>query len=202
LHRERINGYWIGTHADISSLDLPSSSVTTSDKPAVRGCINALCEWHRRVVDEETCCRTVSARNSHAVRQSDGDRCLSQRSINKAGYVQKEIKFALDVADEQPEDTIFLIPLKLEECDVPERLSRWQWVNLFSANGYERLLKALRSRAGGLGLSQTPTGETPRLHEEPLLPGVNWLSDQITARHWRNGICACASGQVPNGQQR
>jgi len=28
--------------------------------------------------------------------------CLSRGSINKAGYVQKEIKLAPDVADEQP----------------------------------------------------------------------------------------------------
>jgi hypothetical protein len=35
--------------------------------------------------------------------------CLSSHSITRAGYVQKEIKFALDIADEQPEGTIFLI---------------------------------------------------------------------------------------------
>jgi hypothetical protein len=29
--------------------------------------------------------------------------CLSNRSINRAGYAQKEIKFALDVAEQQPE---------------------------------------------------------------------------------------------------
>src|SRR5215211_2263375 len=48
--------------------------------------------------------------------------CLSRGSINKKGYVQKEIKYALDVADEQPDDTIYLIPVKLEECDIPPRL--------------------------------------------------------------------------------
>ena len=61
--------------------------------------------------------------------------CLSRNSITKAGYVQKEIKDALDVADEQPEGTIFLIPLKLEECEAPDRLSRLQWVNYFDENG-------------------------------------------------------------------
>jgi len=73
--------------------------------------------------------------------------CLSSNAINKAGYVQKEIKYALDVAEEQPEGTIFLIPLKLEECDVPERLGRWHWVNYFEENGYERLMSSLRMRA-------------------------------------------------------
>lgn len=73
--------------------------------------------------------------------------CLSHRAINKAGYVQKEIRYALDVADEQPDGTIFLIPLRFEECEMPERLCRWQWVNLFEDKGYERLLQSLSVRA-------------------------------------------------------
>jgi len=72
--------------------------------------------------------------------------CLSKDSVTKTGYVQKEIKQALDVADEQPEGRIFIIPLKLEECDIPKRLSRWQWVNLFNDNGYQRLLRSLNIR--------------------------------------------------------
>jgi len=70
--------------------------------------------------------------------------CLSHKAINKAGYVQIEIKYALDEAEKQPEGTIFIIPLKLEECDVPERLQQWQWVNLFEEKGYERLMSSLR----------------------------------------------------------
>lgn len=73
--------------------------------------------------------------------------CLSRHSISKAGYVQKEIKYVLDVADEQPEDAIFVIPLKLEECEVPDRLSRWHWVNFFDEKGYERLIKSLKLRS-------------------------------------------------------
>lgn len=97
---------------------------------------------------------------ARAVRGSDVVAvCLSQNSVNKRGYVQKEIRFALDVADEQPEDTIFIIPLKLEECDVPARLKRWQWVNLFEDRGYERLLKALRHRATGNSEPQSRSGK-------------------------------------------
>ncbi len=85
---------------------------------------------------------------SKAVRKADVVIvCLSRGSISKAGYVQKEITYALDIADEQPEGTIFLIPLKLEECEVPERLSRWHWVNFFEKSGYKRLLDALHMRA-------------------------------------------------------
>ena len=73
--------------------------------------------------------------------------CLSKNSITKEGYVQKEIKFALDLADEKPEGTIFLIPARLEDCVVPERLGRWHWVDLFNDDGFVRLLRSLKLRA-------------------------------------------------------
>jgi hypothetical protein len=77
--------------------------------------------------------------------------CLSRAAVSKEGYVQKEIRLALDAADEKPEGTIFLIPVKLEECSVPERLSRWHWVHN-TADGFEKLLRALRARAESQGL--------------------------------------------------
>src|SRR4026208_1807428 len=36
--------------------------------------------------------------------------CLSKSSVDKEGYVQKEISFALDKALEKPQGTIFIIP--------------------------------------------------------------------------------------------
>ena len=69
--------------------------------------------------------------------------CLSHQSINKRGYIQKELKKALDVADEQPEGATFLIPVRLEPCTIPQRLRRWQWVDLFATTGYAQLLRAL-----------------------------------------------------------
>jgi CheY-like chemotaxis protein len=81
-----------------------------------------------------------------AVRKSDVVVvCLSSAAINKRGYVQKEIKIALDIADEQPEGTIYIIPLRLEECEVPERLSHWQWVDFFKEEGYRRLVRSLET---------------------------------------------------------
>jgi len=70
--------------------------------------------------------------------------CLSKGSITKTGYVQKEIQFALDAAEEIPEGTIYIIPALLEECGVPDRLSKWHWVALFQPNGFDKLTAALR----------------------------------------------------------
>src|SRR6266487_5069005 len=83
--------------------------------------------------------------------------CLSNRSITKEGYVQREIKFALDSAQEKPEGTIFLIPARLEDCIVPEQLDRWQWVDLFDENGFIKLLRSLKLRADKVGAVIEPS---------------------------------------------
>lgn len=69
--------------------------------------------------------------------------CLSQSSIDKTGFVQKEIKFALDAAEERPEGAIFVIPTRIEKCNVPERLKHLQWIDLFKRGGYDRLIEVL-----------------------------------------------------------
>ena len=76
--------------------------------------------------------------------------CLSRSSITKEGYVQKEIRIVLNLAGEKPEGVIFLIPLKLEECEVPDKLRPYHWATLFGEGGYEKLLQALRVRASQL----------------------------------------------------
>jgi SOS-response transcriptional repressor LexA len=91
-----------------------------------------------------------------AVRESDAVIvCLSSNSVTKAGYVQKEIRFTLDVAEEKPEGTVYLIPAKLEECAVPSQLSRYHWVNLFEKFGYKKLTDTLTRSADNLQLHIT-----------------------------------------------
>lgn len=75
--------------------------------------------------------------------------CLSHASTTRAGYVHREIKEALDIADEQPEGRIFVIPLRLEDCEVPDRLRHLHWVDLFDDAGYSRLAQALRTMSRG-----------------------------------------------------
>jgi len=124
---------------------------SSSDKPAVR-------ELYRRLIEDgfapwldeqnlmpgqvwqEEITKAVSASDVVIV-------CLSQNTVNKEGYVQKEIRYVLDVTQEQPEGTVFVIPVKLEECDVPVRLRQFQWVNLFESSAYGKLTQALRSAA-------------------------------------------------------
>ena len=73
--------------------------------------------------------------------------CLSKKFNRQKGYRQKEVRIALEEADLLPEGQIFIIPARLEECDLPESLRRWQRVDLFEVDGYKKLLQALRRRA-------------------------------------------------------
>jgi formylglycine-generating enzyme required for sulfatase activity len=93
--------------------------------------------------------------------------CLSRQSIDKRGVVQREITRALDVLDDMPEDTIYLMPARLELCDVPRRLSRLQWVDLFEEDGLEYLKRSL-----GLEISKRLAPLEPELI---LIPAGEFL---------------------------
>jgi hypothetical protein len=101
----------------------------------------------------------------NAIKESDFIlACLSKRSINKRGFLQREIKNAIDIWQEKLPDDIFLIPVRLEECKVPESLSDLQWVDIFEEDGWAQLLKALQ-------VGRARRGETTEsLHEfsEPM----------------------------------
>ena len=70
-----------------------------------------------------------------------------------------EIKYALEFAEELPEDAIFIIPVRLTELkdsEIPQQLRRLQWVNLFEPRGFEELMRALRAVADQFGIIVTP----------------------------------------------
>lgn len=130
----------------------------STDKPKVR-------ELYKRLIDDGVEVwfdveSLIAGQNwqieiPKAIRSSDAVIvCLSKNSITKEGYVQKEIKYALDIADEKPEGTIFIIPVRLEECQVPNRLNLYHWVDIFD-EGYIKLLKALKLRSAQLGRIMT-----------------------------------------------
>lgn len=80
----------------------------------------------------------------NAIKQSDAFiACLSKNSITKRGFIQKEIKFALDVLGEVPPGKIFFIPIRLEPCEVPDFLSFLHWIDLDNDDAYEKLFKAI-----------------------------------------------------------
>src|SRR5215211_4336274 len=88
-----------------------------------------------------------------AVREADVVVVCLSKQFNQAGFRQKEVRLALDTAMEKPEGEIFIIPARLEECDNLESLRKWHRVDLFEDDGYEMLIRALRTRADKIGVT-------------------------------------------------
>lgn len=83
--------------------------------------------------------------------------CLSNNSVTKEGYVQRELRFVLQIADYKSDGTIFVVPVRLDDCPLPRRLKIWQYIDFFPKNrmdwAYRRLLGSLQMRAENLGLN-------------------------------------------------
>jgi formylglycine-generating enzyme required for sulfatase activity len=77
--------------------------------------------------------------------------CLSGNSVTKEGYVQHELRMILNMADYKPEGTLFIIPIRLDECPLPRRLKMWHTVDSFPESrrewAYGRLTASLQVRA-------------------------------------------------------
>src|ERR1043166_1865641 len=84
-----------------------------------------------------------------AIRESDFFLALlSKRSTKKRGYVQTEMKEALEIWDQFPEDRAYLIPIRLEECEPSyEKLREVQSQDFFPNwnQGFQRVLQVLDS---------------------------------------------------------
>ena len=82
--------------------------------------------------------------------------CLSSISVAKEGYVQRELRKVLDTALEKKEGSIFVIPVRFDDCDVPRKLGEWQYVDYFPAANipvaYGKLITVLKIRKRDLGI--------------------------------------------------
>lgn len=72
---------------------------------------------------------------------------FSKHSVRKKGYVQRELKAAIDLLKEVPEDQIFVVPVRIDECEIPRSYRHLHYCDLFDGDGPDKLLTVLR---GGL----------------------------------------------------
>jgi TIR domain len=74
--------------------------------------------------------------------------CLSKEFNKQEGFRHVELKIALKKAELIPEDGVFIIPVRLEKCAMPESLRHLQRVDLFERGGYKKLIHALGKQIG------------------------------------------------------
>lgn len=68
---------------------------------------------------------------------------LSPRSVNKRGYLRKEMKLAAESALRLLPGDLYFLPLVVEECEGPPELARFQRLEISDPHWTERLLAAI-----------------------------------------------------------
>lgn len=71
--------------------------------------------------------------------------CLSINSCDKEGFIQREIKQALDIWQEKNSNTVYILPVRLDkDAKVPEEFEDLAYINLFEPDGMSRLIEDLQ----------------------------------------------------------
>jgi hypothetical protein len=68
--------------------------------------------------------------------------CLSSASVEKIGYVQKEMRKILELGLLRPDSMAFAFPVLLDDCNVPRKFRPFQWIN-FKEGDVENFIKQL-----------------------------------------------------------
>ena len=72
--------------------------------------------------------------------------CLTEGFDKQPGYRHEELKIALEKAKLLEDGKVFIIPVRLEDCRMPDSVSHLQRVDLFEPGGYKKLVRALREK--------------------------------------------------------
>jgi hypothetical protein len=106
---------------------------------------------------------------------------ISKTAVEKAGYIQKELRLIHDASMYRPMRDPFLIPLRLEECDPPREFNRLHWANYFGSEKektYKSLLKSLKyiydkSIQADAGNKLRSVSEEQQIAKEEIRPKTN-----------------------------
>jgi|GEM_PF-5986038 len=83
--------------------------------------------------------------------------CLSKLSIAKEGYLQDEFKMAFNKFASMQHNSIYFIPLRLDECEIPDlrqdeyglNIKDIQWIDYWKTDGFAKLEKAISVKYDG-----------------------------------------------------
>lgn len=79
--------------------------------------------------------------------------CLSKFSVSKNGYVQKDLRLALNELEQKSPDVIYFIPALIDDVELPNitvgtiALRDYQAVKIFDDEGLSRLIDHLKRQA-------------------------------------------------------
>jgi hypothetical protein len=119
--------------------------------------------------------------------------CLSE-NFTGGGFRQKEVQLALNEAVLKPKGKIFIIPLRLDNCNVPQKLRILHRVDYFEKGGYSSLVKTLdKARNDLIAVDESPPENLARAN---IKTSKRLLSDIIIrpspSMDWRTLLAVLA----------
>ncbi len=72
--------------------------------------------------------------------------CLSEKAMDEKGFFHKEFKFAVEKALNMSESDTFIIPLKLDDCTIPKKISNLIYIDLRDSVNFKRLEKVIQKK--------------------------------------------------------
>ncbi len=83
---------------------------------------------------------------------------LSGSAISREGYFQQEIRQALELVNEKPEDELFILPIRLDNCDIPKSLQGYIYTDFSESpkNGWKELLRSINKKQRKINLPLSP----------------------------------------------
>jgi hypothetical protein len=92
--------------------------------------------------------------------------CLSKTSVDKTGFVQKEMRLALQQAELRPASQVYIIPVSLDTCVVPRDIERLHVLDLREPDASWRLLEAIQNATG-------EGAKAPRVEHDALASAIS-----------------------------
>ncbi len=105
---------------------------------------------------------------------------LSSNSVPKDGYVQRELKMALDEMEEKPPRQIYFIPALLENIPLPDitvgtvNLRDYHAISLFEAGGLDKLISQLQRVMGDDAHQASPEQGREEEQNKTPLETIQW----------------------------
>ena len=122
---------------------------------------------------------------------------LSTHSVSKRGFFQTELKKALEIRDQFPEDEIFFLPVRINKCDIPERIANIHCVDLFPSydEGLKKIFLALKVKSEQTTIFRRypiRTVDTKLFNREYIANdfvdnGDGTITDRATGLMWQKG---------------
>jgi hypothetical protein len=73
--------------------------------------------------------------------------CLSGNTVQRGEVLQYEYDSALEIQRQRLEGEIYIIPVRLEPCEVPDCFMHLQYMDVYEQAGWDSLIRALRSKS-------------------------------------------------------